>query len=31
MSRDDGDGWLFGHSGEEEGLFPQNYVKNVSK
>lgn len=29
MIRNDGDGWLHGKSGEEEGLFPENYVERV--
>ena len=29
MIRNDGDGWLFGKSGEQEGLFPANYVEKV--
>ena len=30
MLRDNQDGWLFGWSGSEEGLFPQNYVKELA-
>lgn len=29
MMRSDGDGWLFGKSGESEGLFPENYVEKL--
>ena len=29
MLRNDGDGWLHGKSGEEEGLFPENYVEKL--
>ena len=29
MSRNDGDGWMLGKSGEDEGLFPENYVERV--
>ena len=29
MTRSEGDGWLFGKSGESEGLFPGNYVERI--
>ncbi len=30
MTRRDGDGWLYGKSGDLEGLFPENYVEKLS-
>ena len=29
MTRNEGDGWLVGKSGESEGLFPENYVEKL--
>jgi len=29
MTRRDGSGWLFGKSGDSEGLFPENYVERL--
>ena len=30
MTRNDGDGWLYGKSGDQEGLFPENYVTKIA-
>ena len=29
MERKDNDGWMFGRSGNDEGLFPENYVETL--
>ena len=29
MTRCDGDGWMYGKSGDSEGLFPENYVERL--
>ena len=30
MVKNNQDGWLFGKSGSDEGVFPQNYVKELA-
>ena len=30
MTRDDGDGWLYGKIIDAEGLFPENYVEKIA-
>ena len=30
MTRNDGDGWLYGKTADSEGLFPENYVEEIA-